>query len=164
MPKVFVCPVAQRGSTDPSANTQKDYGINGGTNPDAHCCPERTSVNQDGIAFVNSKLRITDVTDGSSNTFLFVEEASWNDHSWLPDSYGSNQFIFVHHPSQGYVCGTQGPNNDYFNNRDAASFHPNGVQAVMADGHFVWVSNDINLTIYRALFSRAAGEAIGEGY
>src|SRR5437588_189830 len=42
MPSVFVCPSAIRGSTDPGATRQKDYGVNGGTN--STCCPERTAA------------------------------------------------------------------------------------------------------------------------
>ncbi len=172
MPKVFVCPSALRGSSDtPSMRTQKDYGINGGTNNS--CCPERTQANQDGVAFVNSLIQMTDITDGTSNTFLFLEEASNFDHSWLPDTYGSNHFLWVHHPSQGYVCAGDGgtirlPNSDAWNNRTAMSYHnysgpsTGGAQAVMADGHAVWVPSNISSTVWIAAFTRAANDVTGD--
>jgi prepilin-type N-terminal cleavage/methylation domain-containing protein len=165
MPPIFACPVALRGSTDNPPNTrQKDYGINGGLNNP--CCPERTQAGQNGVAYVNSTIRISDITDGSSNTFMFLEEANYFDHSWLVDTYGSNPFIFVHHPSEGYVTADYPVNSDAFNNRAAISYHPQGVQAVMADGHLVWVSNDINFAVYQALFTRQAiaGELPIEGF
>ncbi len=173
MPSVFLCPSAPRGSGDvPAGLTQKDYGINGGTNNS--CCPERSNTNQDGLAYVNSQVRLTDIIDGTSNTFLFLEEASNFDHSWLPDSYGSNHFIWVHHPSQGYVTGGDGgtvrlPNSDAWNNRTAMSYHnysgpgTGGVQAVMADGHLVWIPANVNSTAWMAAFTIAGGEAAATG-
>ena len=66
--------------------------------------PERTQAGQDGIAYVNRAVKLTQVTDGTSNTLLYSEETHHYDHSWLPDGFGSNPFFFVHHPSEGYVC------------------------------------------------------------
>ncbi len=155
MPTVFVCPSAQRGSTDGSATQQKDYGVNGGVSA---CCPERTSANMDGVFWVNSKLRLVDILDGTSNTFLLLEEANWFNHSWLPDSYGSNHFIFVHHPSQGYVQAYALPNSDVWNNRAAMGYHTGGVLVTMADGHGAFVQNSISQSVYQALFTRAGKE------
>jgi hypothetical protein len=160
MPKVFRCPSALRGSTDTNMSTQKDYSINGGTN--ANCCPERRQDKQDGVAFVNSTVRLLDIKDGTSNTFLFVEKANYFDQSWLPDTYGSNHFIFVHHPSQGYVAfDNLTLDSDNFNNRAPQSYHQGGVLAALADGHVVFVSRSINLATYRALFTRATGDLVG---
>ena len=47
MPKLFVCPSAHRVKP---ASQFKDYGVNHGTGA---CCPERTQVGMDGVAFVN---------------------------------------------------------------------------------------------------------------
>jgi prepilin-type N-terminal cleavage/methylation domain-containing protein len=174
MPPVFRCPVAPRPSTDPAGNRHKDYGMNGA----GGCCPERTAAGMIGVAWVNATLRLTDITDGTSSTFLFLEEAAFYDHSWLPDSTGSNHFIFVHHPSQGYVQQTA-PNSSVFNNRSAMSFHGggdtanvntavtstalkggSGVYAAMADGHVVWVDNGTATNVYQALFTRQGEETV----
>jgi len=174
MPSVFLCPSAVRGTGDnPAGKTQKDYGINGGTN--ATCCPERTQAGQNGVAFVNSQVRITDITDGTSNTFLFLEESNAFDHSWLPDTYGSNHFFWVHHPSQGYVTTDYLPNSDGWNNRTAMSCHPSsstsasghggiGVNVVMADGHFVWISNNITTAVWQAGSTIASGDSVAGGF
>jgi prepilin-type N-terminal cleavage/methylation domain-containing protein len=159
MPKLFVCPSARRGSTDPSATQQKDYGVNGGTGV---CCPERSSSGQDGVFWVNSEVRLTDISDGTSNTFFLLEKGNWYDQSWLPDSYGSNHFIFVHHPSQGYVQGYTPPNSDAWNNRGPQGPHVGGVLVALADGHVTFVPNNIASGTYRALFTRDGKEPPGD--
>ena len=156
MPKIFKCPAARRGSTDPTGTSQKDYGVNGGTGA---CCPERTQAGMDGVFFVNSATKIAQIIDGTSSTFMMMEKANYYNQSWLPDGYGSNHFIFVHHPSQGYVSAwSPGPNNDGWNNRDAQGNHPNGVLAMMCDGHVTFVPNTVNFTAYTGVFSIASGE------
>jgi prepilin-type N-terminal cleavage/methylation domain-containing protein len=159
MPPVFVCPGIDLAVKFP-LTAYKDYGINGGTN--TQCCPERTTNRQDGIGYLNSKTRMTDIRDGTSNTFLFMEESHVANRSWIAIGDGSNEFIWVHHPSQGYVC-SDGvpPNSTAFNNRGPHGPHggASGVLAAMADGSVVWVSNSINMTVYRALFTRMGGEA-----
>ncbi|HWG41680.1 MAG TPA: DUF1559 domain-containing protein [Gemmataceae bacterium] len=160
MPKLFACPSARRGSSDiPSMTQQKDYGINGGT---GICCPERSAGGQDGVGWVNSKVKLTDITDGTSSTFLLLEKGNWFDQSWLPDSYGSNHFFFVHHPSQGYVQGYSPPNSDVFNNRGPQSSHTGGVLAAMGDGHVTFITNSIVNSTYQALFTRTNGDIVGD--
>ena len=160
MPPLFVCPSAHRVQPE----TQfKDYGINSGT---GECCPERTSSGMAGIAWTNSNLPLRKVTDGLSKTLLYIEFAHWGNHSWIDPEMGANQFMWVHHPSQGYVnCaesdGTPSPPNTViYNHRAAHSEHAGGVQASMADGHVGWVSDDIDFRVYRSIFTRAGSETI----
>ncbi len=181
MPSIFACPAALRGSTDVPGNLRyKDYAINGATVDSSHWPERHLAQFCCGAASVNSRIKLTDITDGTSTTFLFLEEASFFDHSWLPDTYGSNHFIWVHHPSQGYVWQWTPCNNDAWNTRAATSFHGqggaplgtagmpsgSGVNAAMCDGHVVWVDNNISTSIYQALFTRyqLAGEVPVDGY
>ncbi len=163
MPRVFVCP-----SVPPDVRFNqtpyKDYGINAGTNNT--CCPERTQTNQDGVAFLNSRIRFADISDGTSTTFLFLEFAHTANRSWTAAGDGTNQFIWVHHPSQGYVTCDTPPNSTAFNNRAAHGPHAGGgVQGVMCDGHLVWVSNDVDfLHVYRPLFTRSQGEPVAPDF
>src|SRR5205823_1033840 len=77
MPKVFVCPAAIRARPE---NEQKDYGINGGTQKGG-CCPERSITNStDGVAWLGSNCKITDITDGTSCTFMILELANNAEH------------------------------------------------------------------------------------
>jgi len=168
MPKSFMCPSAK--PTAPR-NEFKDYAINGGT---GLCCPERhgrlqagTAAfpgGQDGLGFYNSFLRLAEVSDGLSNTFMFLEAMHSKHQSWLLPNKGSNHFIWVHHASQGYVqARTNGnlpspPNDTQNNTRAPMSGHPTGLQASMGDGRVIWVSNHIDRIIYEATYSRAGGE------
>jgi prepilin-type N-terminal cleavage/methylation domain-containing protein len=161
MPQVFVCPSVDTRVKYPDTQ-YKDYGINSGTN--STCCPERTQKNQDGVAFLNSEVRIADITDGSSQTFLFMEFAHNANRSWTAINDGTNQFIWVHHPSQGYVTCDTPPNSTAFNNRASHGPHTGGgVQAATCDGRVVWVSNSVNFTtIYRAMFTRSKGDVLDQ--
>jgi prepilin-type N-terminal cleavage/methylation domain-containing protein len=162
-PEFFVCPSAHR----VKPNTQfKDYGINYGTGT---CCPERTQLMSgsnhfDGIAYLRSGVPTALVRDGLSNTFMLLEFAHFGNHSWVDYNKGTNQFIFVHHVSQGYVTcaehdGTPTPpNSNKWNHRGTHSDHVGGVQAVMCDGRMAWVSNHIDFTAYRSMFTKSGGE------
>jgi prepilin-type N-terminal cleavage/methylation domain-containing protein len=185
MPKVFVCPAARRAKGG-NQNSQKDYGINGGTQKGG-CCAERSTVkSNDGIASLGSKVRVADVTDGTSNTFMFLELSNFAIHGRMDGGYGidlatgepipangSNPFFFVQEAGQGIVMGSDNgshdpgatsrgvlpPNTAVINLRGAASDHsPGGVFAAMADGHVVWVPNSVNTRVYFSAFTRAGGE------
>lgn len=157
-PSVFVCPSA--GRVQPVTQF-KDYGINYGTGA---CCPERTQIGMDGVAFVNSAIRFDEITDGATNTFLFLEFAHFGNHSWVPYGKGANQFLFVHHVSQGYVtCAEHDgrptpPNSTSWNHRGAFSDHLRGVQATWCDGRLGFISDDIDFAVYRAMFTRAGDD------
>ena len=114
------------------------------------------------MAAVDLSLNMRDVTDGTSNTFLFLELSRNAEHSWIAKNTGSNQFLWTHHPSQGMVvAGELGgssppfpPNSNFPNSRGAVGGHPGGLNAAFADGHVQFIKNSINFQIYRALFSR----------
>ena len=171
MPKVFICPAARRGSVAPT-NYQKDYGINGGIQSHG-CCAERSLTNSDeGMAWLGSAVRITDVTDGSSNTFFFFDQMNYAYHGRIDEGYGSNPFFFVNEAGQGYTSGSSNgkvtgawlPNDETDNHRGPESDHGNGVFAAMVDGHVTWVNNSVTPAVYLAAFTRAGQEVPGNDF
>src|SRR5262249_1025557 len=170
MPKIFICPAARRGSgSTPNDNHQKDYGINGGIQSMGRCAERSTTKSAEGMAWLGSSVRMTDVTDGTSNTFLFFDLMNFAFHGRIDEGYGSNPFFFVNEAGQGYVTGsTNGtvagawlPNDETSNHRGPESDHTNGIFAAMADGHVTWVSNSVTPSIYLAAFTRQGGEVPG---
>jgi prepilin-type N-terminal cleavage/methylation domain-containing protein/prepilin-type processing-associated H-X9-DG protein len=187
MPKVFVCPAARRANPG-NETSQKDYGINGGTQSGG-CCNERNTTNRDGMGWLGSKVKMTEISDGTSNTFLFLELTNnamhgrqdggysttggpYNPPNLIPSGSftaiprGSNPFFFVNEAGQGIVMasnngalsGVLPPNYEFDNDRGAESDHNGGLYVAFADGHVAWVPNSVNTTVWFALFTRNGGE------
>jgi prepilin-type N-terminal cleavage/methylation domain-containing protein len=165
-PPIFVCPSVERVKPE----TQfKDYAINGGTGA---CCPDRAwfpeqIAEMDGVAYVNGYIPIAHITDGTSNTFLFLELKHSASHSWALEGLGCNQFFFVHHISQGYVNAEYHPgtvkfppNSLQYDTRGAFGDHPGGITVALCDGQVTFVSDYVDFTVYRAMFTRAGGEPV----
>jgi prepilin-type N-terminal cleavage/methylation domain-containing protein len=175
MPKVFICPASRRGVAKQKGSpqftnlqSQKDYGINGGTQTGGCCAERSTTKSAEGMAWLGSAVRITDVSDGTSNTFFFFDLMNYAYHGEINEGKGSNPFLFVNEPGQGYVIASSDgkldqvlvPNIEVPNKRGSDSDHQNGVFAAMVDGHVTWVSNSVNPTIYYYAFTRAGGDPV----
>ena len=162
MPANFVCPSAKR--VKPPGE-QKDYAISYDEFfPNENCCPERRPIGSrqpySGMGWINSRIRMADVTDGTSGTFLILEKAHYINHSWCSNNMGCNEFMWVHHQSQGFVYGTRPMNDTMPNTRAAGSAHIGGINAAFVDGHVSFLPNSIDFTVYRALFSRNLNEVV----
>ena len=164
MPKSFFCPSAVRGRLGPT-NTMKDYAMvydSGRPNFGELCCPERTNGPAfNGMGWVNSTVRIADVTDGTSNTMHFTEKSNWANQSWCFDGSGCNQFFWVHHQSQGLVTTSQPPNwARRGNSRAPTGHHTNGVMVGFVDGHVQFIPNGISMVAWMAQGTRNGGEVV----
>ena len=118
-----------------------------------------------------SPVRITDITDGSSNTFLVGEYVDISPDNLLFRCYWAVNYVF-------YELGGVNANDllppqiDSYDNctqsetiqicrRGFGSTHGFGMHFVMADGHVVWIDKSIAGNVYQALATIQGGEVIG---
>jgi prepilin-type N-terminal cleavage/methylation domain-containing protein/prepilin-type processing-associated H-X9-DG protein len=128
----------------------------------------------------NSRTSFADITDGSSQTIAIGERShnlsyvTWTARSidgWL----GKTSFVeggtdkFNPSPEEcwtqvlgpaGLEDGTRTPNSPEAHVEDYWSLHPGGVNFLFADGSVHFLKSSINPTPWRALATRAGGEAI----
>ncbi len=116
----------------------------------------------DGLLFHNSAIRFGSILDGMSHTFLAGERASELGYStWTGVVAGGEEAM------DRILAVCQQPPNasadsyDEEEEMDAfSSFHLTGAHFVMADGSVHLIAENIDLTIYRALATRAGNEAV----
>jgi len=152
MPESFQCPSAVERWED-----HKDYSA--AANSTFNCCPERKA--QNGMFFRNSDTKMRDILDGTATTFMILEDAHvWYKTNGTLYTVGANPFFWVNHASAGYASGGYAPNAVQNGNysRFARSFHPGGLQATMADASVTFVSDAINLGVYRNTFTIRGSE------
>jgi hypothetical protein len=109
-----------------------------------------------GTFFHNSKLRFADIQDGLSNTIVAGERGA---------KYGASLW-------QGVVDGAaeamvrpigvadHTPNHIDHHFDDFSSYHHGGVHMLYGDGSIQRINDQIDLGVYRALCTRAGGEAV----
>ncbi|MFO0921757.1 MAG: DUF1559 domain-containing protein [Pirellulales bacterium] len=187
MPPTFSCPSTPRIG---SPGMYKDYAMNagqgqstaanplpGGTNLSS-CCTERATAGN-GIGFKASYVQMAWITDGTSNTFMILEQASA-----IPKwKYPTNPFIWTNHQSQGLALSNQAdtpfpPNMDPIFQvsrvgsplsngvgiglvgRNTRSWHTGGINTANCDGSVRFVPNTVATIPWRAMFTRNGNEVV----
>jgi prepilin-type N-terminal cleavage/methylation domain-containing protein/prepilin-type processing-associated H-X9-DG protein len=102
--------------------------------------------------------RMTDVKDGASSTFAVGEaDPEWCWHSWW---YWFNASTATAAVPLNYFRTPEDTDDDWFYNYAFASRHPGGAHFCYVDGHVQFVSEKIDLNVYRGLSTIQGGEAI----
>jgi prepilin-type N-terminal cleavage/methylation domain-containing protein len=185
---VFQCPSHPEGSISNASKGGYQLstynGVCGTTTFNDDQLDEITDVGYsgNGMFHMNSKIRIADVTDGTTNTLLVAEVQ--DELKGTPNSNrmpGSDRRYCFSADSDNnsptdisdYLVGmeTDDPINantrdssGFFNNDGeyAGSYHTGGAQFVLGDGSVRFISENISMTIYRGLATRGGGEVNGE--
>jgi prepilin-type processing-associated H-X9-DG protein len=124
-------------------------------------------------------VRLTDITDGTSNTLLMSEvimAGSDTDYDirgdMLNDDVPCTQFMTLNTPNSGtdlspycndavYPRNPPCKNNSRYYQKAARSRHTGGVNTLFADGSVHFITNSIPLATWRALGTMNGGEVVG---
>jgi prepilin-type N-terminal cleavage/methylation domain-containing protein/prepilin-type processing-associated H-X9-DG protein len=104
-------------------------------------------------------VRLKEITDGASKTFLIGESSpvDGNSAAWSSDDDWATTGIGINFDWESYAaCVPSGA--CWWNMRGFRSFHPGGVDFAFADGSVRFLPDDIDHPIYRALSTRKKGE------
>jgi prepilin-type N-terminal cleavage/methylation domain-containing protein len=117
-------------------------------------------ANGNGVIWeTNNPKKMLDVTDGTSGTFMIGEALCGKDYqnAWC---HMDNAIATCAYPPNAVnpVTGQDYPPDQWWNRYAFTSGHPGGVQFATTDGAVHFVSNNISLTVFRALGTRALGE------
>jgi prepilin-type N-terminal cleavage/methylation domain-containing protein/prepilin-type processing-associated H-X9-DG protein len=115
----------------------------------------------DGLFFradYRTKRRITDITDGTSNTFMIGEDIpSKNIHCAWPFANTATGTCAIA-PNGKRPNGTEFTAGDWPNVYSFRSRHVGGLQFAYADGSVHFISDSIPLSVYRAMATISGGE------
>lgn len=192
---IFICPSTSAGSTRLPANgTGSDIdGVVMG--PSDYIVMHRLrnrfytanrivnplgTADHDGVLVANKKTKIGEITDGTSNTILIMEDAgrpNWNvlrrdQGSLLPrpegfgwtDPDGGAGSMDGTDRITGAINGGSGTGTCIMNcNNDSEpySFHPGGMNVAIADGSVRFLGETIDAATFAALVTPRGGEVVG---
>ncbi len=118
-----------------------------------------TNTGGTGIILRNGPfVKISGVTDGLSNTFIFGEQvmnaSQWNAWTHANQSIGST-VLPLNYAAKNAPLYTTWTNTYSFRSK-----HPGGANFAFADGSVHYIKTSINLAVYQALSTRSYGEII----
>jgi prepilin-type N-terminal cleavage/methylation domain-containing protein/prepilin-type processing-associated H-X9-DG protein len=157
------------------------YGLNGprGTNPATGAAYPQTSCTHDGVPMATTgmfqpdrnsngvigPLKLTDATDGTSNT-LMIGEMSWDSkfgtryRSWLRGGDGSCFSPGSRNATNAINSGITANLIAQYNDVPMGSMHTGGANFGLGDGSVRFIRQSIPIATYRAMASRNGGEVV----
>jgi prepilin-type processing-associated H-X9-DG protein len=136
----------------------------------------------DGVFFRNSRIRVKDITDGTSNTVFAGEQTPFHsDSTWVGIVPGAQTCPNYANFSSGIPCDGAAPQINVHSGPGAPdegliiihppnspigfvdemfSEHPGGANVLFGDGSVQFISELINQQLWAAMASRAGNEAL----
>lgn len=184
--KVFTCPASELGVFSPDViavdfqmNAPNQGALHYRANAGSTTGPIRDAPRPEfdyttsGVIFPESHVRMTDITDGSSNTFLLGESSSAD--GWTPGAKGwggiqpwtwgyfslapQDGYLMIDHKMLSYPIGYAGdflPNSTPYRSAHASR----GANMLLADGSVRYLTATTDLTLLQSLATRAGGEVV----
>jgi len=140
--ETFICPSSLRGTELSEGRGPSDYGGMQGERITGPNAPAK------GLMVFGNALSHQDIPDGSSNTIIVAEDSDFSDGQWIN---ARNLF------DQAFPINSA----PAFEN-DIRSRHPNGAQAVFADGHVSFLEQQLSLETLAAICTRAGQEVVSD--
>jgi prepilin-type processing-associated H-X9-DG protein len=181
--KILTCP-ADSGLPGPPISTYTTHGVTYyfGMTSYGGCAGTISTYWQDetkdGIFYINSKTRIGDITDGTSNTLFFGERyhldpifdliyqplGEFGGWAWANANSTEDYLLSTRVPINYKVPqGTTSNPGFFYSDRRLCAFgsgHTAGANFAYADGSVHFLSDGISLAVLQALGTRAGGEAV----
>lgn len=168
-PDTFV--MEDRNGTDVQVATANYVGVFGTV--ELHGCENApgtapvTSAGQcigNGAFYHNSKVRFRDFTDGSSSTLIVGERTTFIEPATSEPFYATwtGALPEVEEAVARVLGHAEHPPNEFEHPEDFGSSHVGGAQFVLGDGHVVFISENIDQSVFQALSTLRGGEVIGE--
>ncbi len=176
----YQCPSDPRAA---GSNRSNYLAVAGGGPADACPCKGVSSSNfimyTNGITYLNSRTKITDVTDGSSNTYLLAEskyqvadragkESLWSGGIYLQENYryyismaGAVEGINKPYLAAGDYTGATQRTDEPVIGRTFGSFHTGGCNVAFADGSIRFMPNTLDLATHQTLATISDGLPVG---
>lgn len=125
----------------------------------------------DGVIYPQSATKPADITDGLSNTLLIVETREQNVMVWVDGGTSAIMASPYDNGNPPTYAGLDAPVNfkpffDYSTPRadwGPSSQHPGGAMHLLADGSARFITDQVSLSIYTAMATRAGGEFVDMG-
>jgi len=114
----------------------------------------------EGVIYVRSRIKITDIVDGTSKTFLITESdphrdddpAKVNECEHPKSCVLGMAWCATNQVSTGY--GINDPKHGLFNEADVQSWHPGVANFMFADGHVKPINQEIEMPVLIGLTTR----------
>ena len=128
------------------------------------------TTNGNGMFFHDSKVRIGDVIDGTTNTLMFCEIVAtgpgrYDCCAWMAYADGIGTQNGINAPFRSTPNGQPPFLHDMYNGNSfsgPASYHVGGSHFLMGDGSVRFISQNLSQTTLTSLTTRAGGEVVGE--
>ncbi len=186
--KPFLCPTSPLAGQPQATVSGNVYGLNSyagiaGIHSFRAYNGSAQQISNDGVFYINSRIRIADIIDGTSNTFIFGERfhldsefdrmytnypiKGWSGWAWVdqPNSIG-DYLVGASQPINWKVpasaTGANSSSNLWVQQRlsTIGSGHTGGANVGLADGSVRYVRESMDLAALRSLVTRAGGEVV----
>jgi prepilin-type N-terminal cleavage/methylation domain-containing protein/prepilin-type processing-associated H-X9-DG protein len=127
-----------------------------------------------GVIYNDSSVKIADITDGTSNTFIFGEHSKGqlyildpayavSDNSWNSGRWYDTLFSTLYPLNLGYGNNQAIKNSGYYDPTTGSSLHPGGANFAFVDGSVRFIKNSINSWSFAAGNADSYGDSMPDG-